>query len=644
MLNSYTINSRAINGTEEEVERVVLYLQVNVSQRQQIGFIKLDLNIVVFEQGSVSLPLQIDVIFPSSQLKLALQIHTFAKGMVSQPLVLGAYDNAAFNQLAYRWKVRLILDGIDVSSNLTDTLRVEAEEGTAKIAEFSLIPFAGPIAVTKWIGKSITIFYQVQNTNGSLLGEWLLFQGVVDEPIYNPTSRVTNFTCTDQLQEKIQSLTKSAIDKLIGGYISPIVFEATQDNWQYAQNQLSTIPGSVDLDKNNQFRLTTWVAKETSDFIFSEENIIYQSLEVQLANRREIQNQANLVLQYRYQRLKQREIFFGFSYQLSFCEQNYWNATLPNVDMIEQAISGTGWLLKNKVEYVHQRGPGWVACGNVTFGFLISEEIRKYLVREAKFILAKRFAQTVTENYHLQLQAPQSINQLGEISFQENISFEVPADTDKFVNSEKYQAPLEVSKVDSNGDFVFEAEDRGQLDHAIVTKLNQMKTTILKSHRNNLVTFKTTIHPLIERHHTVKVDTINVKAQGKVKHIVHECDFNQGLCQSTITIAVSRTDDDMQINEAAFSPPQKVNRLGEVGDMMRIILPTHLGGRLDSLPYDEKWDGYTGNKRLEPGAKDYPEKFAITVPAIDSGQAPVNYESYYRYDFSIPNELLLLSA
>lgn len=74
--------------------------------------------------------------------------------------------------------------------------------------------------------------------------------------------------------------------------------------------------------------------------------------------------------------------------------------------MIHQAIAGTGWLLKNKVNFEHQRAPGWVSCNGITFGFMIKEEIQKFLVREAYFTLMKRFTQTVTENYQLHIQVP----------------------------------------------------------------------------------------------------------------------------------------------------------------------------------------------------------------------------------------------
>lgn len=536
------------------------------------------------------------------------------------------------------WKIKLLLDDIDVSSNLINSLTIEAEENSAKIAEFSLTPHAGPISVTKWIGKSVVIFYQAEEQ------QHLLFKGVVDEPIYDPTSLITTFTCTDQLQEKLSLLSKNEINQLIQGHWSSIVFDNPSSNWLYAQDQLSTIPASLDLDNYNEFQLTPWQCKLEPDYVFDDDNILYQSMQVQLANRREIHNQANITFQYRFQRLKQREVEYIYVYPLDFCEQNYRNSTLPNVEMIKQAIDGTSWLLKSNVEYEHQRGPGWVKCGDVTFGFMIKEEIRMFLVREARFVLAKRIVQTVTEHYELSLKAPQSIAQIGEIANQETLSYEVPADTDKFVNISKYQPPLKDSVLDDEVNYVKAVKDHVALSNVIHTKLNQAKTTILKSHRNNTITFKTPLQPSIQRMHTMKVDSQHVKAQGKVKHVIHECDFNQGSCITTIVVAVSRTDNDEPVLETGLTLPLDQITQPIEGEPPQVILPTHLGGKVSAPPYNDDWDGYTGNEKLEPGAKPYPERFAITAPGIETAQAPEDHHIPLQFDIAIPNELLLLTA
>jgi hypothetical protein len=133
-------------------------------------------------------------------------------------------------------------------------------------------------------------------------------------------------------------------------------------------------------------------------------------------------------------------------------------------------------------------------------------------------------------------------------------------------------------------------------------------------------------------------------AQGKVKHIIHECDFNRGACQTTVTMAISRTDNGGQIIENALIPPSKINHIESNDSIKREYLSTHLGGNTNSLEYNETWDGYTGNQQLQPGAPIYPERFAISTHAIEVEQVPIEFNASYQYQINLPNELLLLSA
>lgn len=546
------------------------------------------------------------------------------------------------NSKSFLWRIFIVLDTINISSNLTANLRIEAEEGTAKIAEFTVMPFSGPISVSNWIGKPVEIQYCLEDANGNVIGEYLLFKGVVDEPIYDPTTRLTTFTCTDQLQEKIENLSRLEIDALIGGHWSPHIFDEQSDNWTYARNRLSTIPVSLDLDKSNEFKLMPWESKVTADFTFTDDEVLYQQTQVQLANRRTLHNQVNIRVQYRYQRLKQRELHYEYRYPMSLCEQLGRNATMPNTEMVQQAVMGTDWRLQGNIDFVNQHPGGVINCDGNDVAFVIPKALQQYLIRDASFTLTKRFHQTVTESYDLQLEAPQSMAQIGIIPHKEHTSLEIEADVERFKEA---HGPLFEAIVDAAGDKVIEVEDRAQLTAVTETLLHQSKTSVLEAHRQNLITFKTVLHPLIERHHTAVIDMPEVKAQGKVKHIIHECDFNQGSSITTITIAVSRTDNDTKVNDSDLIAPEKPATLGEpkIGQN-QISLPTHFGGEIDSDAYDNTWEGYTGNYQIQPGATAYPERFMITTPEIEAAQAPIEYQFQHTYQMNIPNEPLSLSA
>lgn len=536
---------------------------------------------------------------------------------------------------ASTWEIQLVLDGVDVSKNLSGQLSIEREENAASIAEFTLVPFAGPISVTKWIGKHIEIYYIEDGIKHHI------FRGVVDEPVYDPTTRLTQFTCSDQLQEHIEQLDRSQID---WGYWSDTVFSGNTDNWRYAQDRLSTTPQSISLDLANNLRLTSWQAKSVPDFEFKDDDIVYQSIRVQLANRRQIHNSAQITFQYRYQCFKQREIQFDYRYPLSLCGQLKDNATMPNVEMINKAIEGTGWLLKSKPEFVHQFPGGWYMCDGEQVAFVITPELQSYLVREVRFTLMKRFVQTVTDEYQLNIEAPQSINQLGTLSYKTQYALEIPAKPDDFKSITDYESPLPGAVMDSHGDYVLVQDDINRFNQASNTLFNLAKTQILDSHRQNLITFQTTLQPSIDTEHTVLFNSQNVKAQAKVKSIVHQCDFDQGSSLSTITLAVSRTDDLMDVTESSLTLNHQTD-LGEPpATPNRIELPTYFGGAADAPEFDDSWDGYSGNKAIQPNPIMYSEQFAITLPQIDQAQAPQLNTINQSFNIAIPNELLEMTA
>lgn len=79
---------------------------------------------------------------------------------------------------------------------------------------------------------------------------------------------------------------------------------------------------------------------------------------------------------------------------------------------------------------------------------------------------------------------------------------------------------------------------------AVKVATNLAKNKVLSSHRRNLVTFTVPMHPGIERHHTVSVNTTRpeaggISATGKVFKITHTIDTAAGSAISTIQLALT---------------------------------------------------------------------------------------------------------
>ena len=58
------------------------------------------------------------------------------------------------------WGARVLLGGVDISANLTGSLRIEREEGAATLADFVLSLDAGAVNPAAYIGKSVRVYYQ----------------------------------------------------------------------------------------------------------------------------------------------------------------------------------------------------------------------------------------------------------------------------------------------------------------------------------------------------------------------------------------------------------------------------------------------------------------------------------------------------
>ncbi|MCP3851777.1 MAG: hypothetical protein GY694_16305, partial [Gammaproteobacteria bacterium] len=151
---------------------------------------------------------------------------------------------------------QVFIDSVDQTANLTGIVQIDIEEDAARIATFTLVPNSGLTDLVGWVGKSVVI---KSNIDSNLKTE---FTGIIDTPNYNIETGLTAFSCTDNLQEHFETKTKDEIDTIITAYWSEASFNDSE-GWEYAQERLSTIPSSLDMDELNNIRVTVWDAKAT---------------------------------------------------------------------------------------------------------------------------------------------------------------------------------------------------------------------------------------------------------------------------------------------------------------------------------------------------------------------------------------------
>lgn len=217
--------------------------------------------------------------------------------------------------MAASWAVVVTLNGVNISASIFGVVTVEAEESVSRIAGFTMSPESGPVDAGDWLGQSVSVNYRTIDSSGGVLTDDRIFTGIVDVALYNSSSVSVEFSCTDNLQGRMESKTQSEIDALIiGSNWSGAVFGEYKDGWLHLENLLSSVPKSYDIDKDGVAgTLAEWAAKPTADYSYDKSNIVHGSMSYSLAPRRNLYNSTVITYEYRFGRLKHREHAFGWS-------------------------------------------------------------------------------------------------------------------------------------------------------------------------------------------------------------------------------------------------------------------------------------------------------------------------------------------
>jgi len=92
------------------------------------------------------------------------------------------------------WAPIVTINGVDQTARIVGEIRIDAEEGAARVADLTIRPPAGTVFsiagwVPGWVGKSITI--QIADvSSGSSADLRTLFSGVIDTPSLDLDLRV----------------------------------------------------------------------------------------------------------------------------------------------------------------------------------------------------------------------------------------------------------------------------------------------------------------------------------------------------------------------------------------------------------------------------------------------------------------------
>jgi len=517
---------------------------------------------------------------------------------------------------AVRWKLRVVVGSVDLSARVSGRVSIDRERNSAVVATFNIRPQDGLIDPYQWVNKPVTITYIELDSAGVTTTLVQLFQGLVDTPVYDTSSRLVEFTCTDDLQNTIRNLSHSQVESLTPlSSWSKHIYDDQVDSWEYLQQRLETYPYLVCLKPNGAMYSQQWLSKPLQ-WEFQSNTIADSTLSVALANSRDLVNSVDVTMAYRY------DVYREAVFSLTWKDTNWYSGhdlvwLLSDIQMICDSVSNSNMVYVDNPYFNCIPSSRTLLINNNTVVFL--NDGSELLALEFNGVISRRYTQSVENSIKVTMYSPNSIAQLGVLS--EEVTGQLQVEYPDYVNetfhatetvtrwastagvglSEGFESsetnltdPLlfqgdgwvfypkrpysftRYKKVNSLGislntlnhrptdlsgtyDFSFNASANaktagehfydmdqfatvgGSAERLLLlnTLKAQAKTTLLESHRQNRVAFKTFLQPYLDRGDMVRVNTASLLASGLVNQLTHEFDIENGSAISTVTLAVS---------------------------------------------------------------------------------------------------------
>ena len=275
----------------------------------------------------------------------------------------------------------------------------------------------------------------------------------------------------------------------------------------------------------------------------------------------EIINNVSLSLKYRYPRLRQRNRQFQVG-NATFCEVVNHIGEFINTKRALDNIDSSSWNVDQDSIGVNPMPPtNWYNCPP-TSGFIwYNINDPQEWVLSVFYTASYRFAQTIIEDYTIDIKAPKSIDQYGEKNAVMTHSIDIDYDVSEWEKNDIYKTTDGL--IEDANDYYID-QDGDDYESAIKTAINMAKTSILRSHRKNTVTFESFLFPTLDLKHTLKVDTDKVVAKGKVTSIEHLISVNKRFGSSTVEISFSTSQDSQTDDEVTAPTRATVDIVGEI--------------------------------------------------------------------------------
>ena len=607
--------------------------------------------------GPIALPVRLEIAAAIAiSLVLRLQVSE-AGAALALPLRLGVISDAVLGGLSGaggwpsapggNWRHVVTLDGVDVSLHVVGQIVVQHADNEARTAEFSFRPSTviQPMAL---IGRRVRIAFAERGTSGEAINAQTIFTGILEMPSINLGSGVILCSCHDQMQEVFANTPREWVDDNVGGRWRVEVSGEPDDNWDYLEARRLSVPVSVALDAEQQPRVLPWrngLVPETVQI----DDLIDDSLSVDLPSRDELRTRITCRMQYRYTRLRGRGAVAGYSQTLGFfiasSSQKLWLTTA----MVKGSAEGLrGWTLdslsiENPTPATYPRGPD-LADGV----YVITRAVAPDLALGFQARYSTRWQQTVTEDYTLELVLPDVEALIGRVSEEIGATLDVEFDV-KDWDSDETVAPILATP--SAGDVVedWKPTGKGEADRDEIMRvlLDQAWVKLWGASRSGRVRFALPLRPNLWLNNQYTVNTPRLSARGKVVEIEHRMDTDTGEAITTAAIAVGLPGNADAAQPAWTIPAPLAIDDARPPEAYSFEIGTFIGGAGGAPAFDEEtMIGFSTNLEQPPifAENFYPHQLSIKAPDVEArDRNPLTRETVATISTTIPTDLLELT-
>lgn len=431
-----------------------------------------------------------------------------------------------------QWTLAVLLDGVDISLKVVGDWSVTAEEGAARVARFSFKPAPGVIDPTAWTGTPVSI--DMVRIFGPLRIATRIFTGVVDEANFDEIEQLVTFDCTDDLQNKVASLSKAEIDALVEGRYHVGVQGDIAEHWAYAKARMESVAGSLDAGPYGEPRVTLWDGLPVMFNFTGAAHVLGDTDPPAWRPQRRagLVNEVLLTLKYRYYMCRERHAWLAWSKSAFGVDALASGYQYPTQQMVESALAGSGWKV---ISTSFGNAPAQVPWDEAFFYVETSG------VANMTAHMAQRHAQTITEVRTIAVRAPASIAANGLLSRPMRAVVEGDWSPQEWEGDFSVSIPGAPEGIAySGGDVAYAGTaTRASYDEAYLTGVDVAKVTVLASHRKASQEFVVPAMPEVDLTWAAQITCGSVTTAGKVGRLVHRGNIEQGTADTFLTLALS---------------------------------------------------------------------------------------------------------